>query len=76
MEGLAPRLCDGDNIIDVEPIRLIPEKEKQDIRRQMERPIVLLGMSGAGETQMLCEMLAEEYGLFFLLLFVAAKAVV
>ena len=61
MEGLAPRLLDGEgNIVHVERCRLISNEEKQALRMMLDDPRVLLGVSGGGKTRMLCEMLADE----------------
>lgn len=69
MEGLAPMLPDPENpesLVRVEPIRLIDADEKKNIESRMTgHPVVLLGVSGSGKTQLICEMLAERYGLLF-----------
>src|SRR3546814_7119277 len=61
---LVPRLMgDGDEVVVADPIRLIPLEEKQGMLEMLGDPRVLLGISGGGKTRMLCEMLADEYGL-------------
>lgn len=68
MEGLATELWDpvSDAHVTVEQIRLIAADEKNALREAMKsHPTVLFGVSGAGKTQLICEMLAQEYGLLF-----------